>query len=125
MRLNRVFLQLKYLQMQNLQIIGNIGQDAVIKKNSNSGEEFVTCSVACNESYTNKDGEKVEKTQWYDVIIRRTGISKFLTAGSRIFVSGRPVYSQYVNKQNQTVISVQINADRVEFFSMKKDDAPF
>lgn len=108
--------------MQNLQIIGNIGQDAVIKKNSNSGEEFVTCSVACNESYTNKDGEKVEKTQWYDVIIKRSGIAKYLTAGSRIFVSGRPSYSQYVNKQNQTVVSVQLSADRVEFVSMKKEE---
>ena len=107
--------------MQKVTIIGNVGNDAVVRKNNNSGEEFTSFSVAVNEGYTTKEGEKVERTQWYEVVYNKTGISKFLTSGTKVYVEGRPNYGIYLNKEGKSVIAVTVNARQIEFLSAKND----
>ena len=54
--------------MRNLrnkvQLIGNVGNDPKIQE-TNNGNKFVKLSIATNNSYKNKDGEKVKETKGY------------------------------------------------------------
>ena len=48
-------------------LIGRVGVEPVITT-TNSGGRVVTFSVATDESYTNKNGERVQRTEWHRVV---------------------------------------------------------
>ena len=75
-----------------VQLIGNLGNDPKITKLEN-GNSLAKFSVATNESYLNKAGERIENTQWHNIIawgktaeivekISKGKISKFLNDNS-------------------------------------------
>jgi len=51
-------------------LIGRLGQDPE-HRTLESGAEVVRFSLATSESYKNKQGEKVEETQWHTCIAWR------------------------------------------------------
>ena len=51
----------------NVQLIGNLGQDPEII-NLESGKKLAKFSIATNESYKDKNGEKVEQTYWHNIV---------------------------------------------------------
>ena len=48
--------------MLKLQLIGNLGQDAVV--NNVGGKNVINFSVAHTEKYKNSEGTEVSKTTW-------------------------------------------------------------
>ena len=51
------------MNFAQITVSGNIGADPEIR--DVNGTKVANFSVAVNESYNNKSGEKVEKTHWY------------------------------------------------------------
>lgn len=49
-----------------VQLIGHLGQDPEIKEFDNG--KLCRMSLATNETYKNRDGEKVTDTQWHNLI---------------------------------------------------------
>ena len=45
-------------------LLGRLGADPEIRYTS-SGTAVVNVSLATNESYTNREGERVDKTEWH------------------------------------------------------------
>ena len=54
-------------------LIGRVGAEPVITT-TNSGGRVVTFSVATDESYTNKNGERVQRTEWHRVVTFMPGL---------------------------------------------------
>ena len=50
-----------------VQLIGNVGQTPEIR-NLESGKKVASFSIATNEFYKNSKGEKVQDTQWHNVV---------------------------------------------------------
>lgn len=78
-------------------IIGTLGRDPEMKYIPN-GNAIVTVSVATDESYTNKDGAKVEATEWH----RLTAFGKlaeiigqYLKKGSKAYFEGKLKTNEY------------------------------
>jgi single-strand DNA-binding protein len=106
--------------MENLIITGNVGQDATIK-NAN-GKEFASFTVAVNNSYKKEDGTKVETTNWYNVSTKQTTVAPFLKKGTIVYVSGKPKYSIYQDKNGDKKISLDLNAREIELMGAKKEE---
>ena len=51
------------MNIAQITVSGNIGQQPEIKEVN--GTKVANFSIAVNEGYTTKSGEKVEKTHWY------------------------------------------------------------
>lgn len=73
--------------------IGRLGQPPETKYLPN-GTALANFSIACGEKYTDKSGQKVEKTEW----IRCTAfaklaeiVEKYLKKGSQVYISGKMV----------------------------------
>lgn len=69
--------------MQRTEIIGFCGQDAEVK---DFGEnQVINFSVAVSESYTNRQGEKVSNTTWYECAKwgNNTAIAQYLKKDNR------------------------------------------
>ena len=50
-----------------VQLIGNLGNDPEII-NLDSGKKLAKFSIATNDSYKNAKGEKVQNTEWQNVV---------------------------------------------------------
>lgn len=107
--------------MQELQIIGHVGQDAQIK--SSNGSSFISFTVAVSERYKNKEGVATETTTWFDVVNRTTELAQYIRKGDKIFVRGSLKASIYVDKSNNTKIGLGLNANKIELLSSKPKES--
>ena len=72
-------------------LIGRLGADPEIRYTP-SGAEVATFRMATSESWTNKSGEKEERTEWHRIVAWR-GLAKicgeYLSKGKLVYVEGR------------------------------------
>ncbi len=83
-----------------VQLIGNLGMNPEIK-NLESGKKLAKFSIATNESYKNAKGEKIEDTQWHNLIAwGKTAdiIEKYLQKGTEVAVEGKLTNRSYDDK---------------------------
>ncbi len=74
-----------------VQLIGNLGMNPEVKK-LDGGNSVGKFTMATNESYTNKKGEKVEDTQWHNIVAwGKTAelMGDLLTKGKEVMVEGK------------------------------------
>tara|TARA_R110000824_G_scaffold7972_4_gene36391 strand:+ start:6894 stop:7274 length:381 start_codon:yes stop_codon:yes gene_type:complete len=89
-------------------IIGNLGADPDIKETENM--VIANLSVATNEKWKDKSGQKQERTEWHRVVFfGRTAevCREYLRKGSTVFVEGRLQTDKY-EKEGQTHYSTKI-----------------
>ncbi len=71
-------------------LVGNLGADPEVKQFNNGGS-LTNVVIATSEKYTNKQGEKVEETEWHRVsFFGKTGeiAAQYLRKGSKVYVEG-------------------------------------
>jgi len=98
-------LTLKFIIMNALrnkvQLIGRVGQDPEIT-NLDAGKKRAKFSIATHENYTNAKGEKVENTDWHNVVAwGKTAeiIEQFVTKGKEIAVEGKLTSRSWDDKE--------------------------
>ena len=72
-------------------LIGNLGSDPEVKYTT-SGVPVANLNLATNESWTDKSGEKQERTEWHRLVFWRKLaeiVGQYLRKGSKIYVEGR------------------------------------
>lgn len=80
-------------------LIGNLGNAPDIKTLS-GGKKFASLSLATNENYTNKEGEKVTETQWHKLTAwGKTAdlCENYLSKGSHVAIEGKLVHRDYLD----------------------------
>jgi single-strand DNA-binding protein len=102
-----------YAMKNKVQLIGNLGQDPEIKTTDN-GKKLARFSVATNEVYRTPSGEKVDDTQWHNLIAwgKVADIAeKFLRKGKEVAVEGKLIHRNYLDKEGKkrTVTEIQVN----------------
>lgn len=71
--------------------IGRLGKDPEIRY-SQSGDAIASLSIACSESWKDKQGQKQEKTEWIGLVCfgkLAEIIGEYVHKGSLIYVSGK------------------------------------
>lgn len=83
-----------------VQLIGNLGKDPEIITLEN-GSKLAKFSLATNENYKDKNGEKQSKTEWHNLIAwNKTAelIEKYVTKGKEIAIEGKLSNKSYEDK---------------------------
>jgi single-strand DNA-binding protein len=110
-------------------LIGNLGADPELR-HTPSGASVCNFSVATNESWTDKSGEKQERTEWHRIVVwGRMGeaCSKHLSKGRQVYVEGRIQTRKWDDKDGITRYLTEIVAQHVQFLGgngRREDDAP-
>jgi single-strand DNA-binding protein len=72
-------------------LVGNLGRDPEVLTFEN-GVKKAAFSLATTESYKDKDGNKVDQTEWHNIVLWR-GLAeiaeKYLRKGSSIYLEGK------------------------------------
>ena len=80
-----------------VQLIGNLGQDPEIM-NMENGTKLAKFSIATSDSYKNAKGEKVEDTQWHNIVAwGKTAeiVENYLVKGKQVAVEGKLTHRSY------------------------------
>ena len=86
-----------------VQLMGRLGQDPEII-NLESGKKLAKFSLATNDYYTSAKGEKVEHTDWHNVVAwGKTAdiIENHVTKGQEILVGGKLTTRSYETKEGE------------------------
>lgn len=109
--------------MQQIQIIGNLGEDCQVKEFN--GRKFVAFRVACSEKMQSSEGPK-EVTTWYSCTFNKmdSGVLQYLVKGTKVFVQGRPKYQIYDSATfHCKMIDVSIFVDVVQLCGSRSEQA--
>ncbi|RNL68039.1 single-stranded DNA-binding protein [Sinomicrobium pectinilyticum] len=74
-----------------VQLIGRLGQDPEFVHFEDGGR-LARFSLAINDSYKDKSGEKVERTYWHNVVVRGglvNVVESFVSKGKEVAVEGK------------------------------------
>jgi len=103
-------------------IIGRLGQ-APKCTTTQGGVAVCQLSIATDESYTDRDGNKVERTEWHRAVAyRKTAeiCEKYLAKGSLVYVEGKLATRKWQDKDGTDRYSTEIQVERVQFLDRKE-----
>ena len=98
-----------------VQLIGHVGNDPEIKS-FDGGKKLAKLSIATNESYKNEKGEKVEETQWHNLIAwGKTAeiIEKYVVKGKEIAIEGKLTHRSYEDKNGEKRYVTEVVIDEL------------
>ncbi|MCI0569064.1 MAG: single-stranded DNA-binding protein [Acidobacteria bacterium] len=96
-------------------LIGNLGRDPEVKY-TQSGTAVANLSVATNEVWTDKAGQKQERTEWHRVVVwgkQAQVISEHLAKGKQIYVEGSLQTRSWDDREGNKRYTTEIRAVRV------------
>jgi len=95
----------------SVQLIGRLGKDPEVKTFSNSKKASFT--IATTDTYKNQKGEKVEDTQWHNIVVwgKLAGVAeKYLKKGNEVAVEGKLVHRAYeTNGEKKYITEINVN----------------
>ncbi|MFK5890109.1 MAG: single-stranded DNA-binding protein [Flavobacteriaceae bacterium] len=83
-----------------VQLIGNLGNAPEIIT-LDSGKKLAKFSIATNDTYKNAQGEKVQDTQWHNIVAwNKTAeiVEKYLDKGKEVAIEGKLTTRSYDDK---------------------------
>lgn len=98
-----------------VQLIGHVGNDPEIKS-FDGGKKLAKLNVATNESYKNDKGEKVEETQWHNLVAwGKTAeiIEKYVIKGKEIAIEGKLTHRSYEDKSGEKRYVTEVVIDEL------------
>ncbi len=76
--------------MNRVELIGRLGADVTVN-HLMSGARVANLSIATDESYFNRDGEKVDRTEWHRIVTFQDGLIDMLERHAK---KGRLVHAE-------------------------------
>lgn len=102
--------------------IGNIGK--IENRYMSNGDAVVNCSIAVNESYKDKNGDKQEKTEWVNVVVYRKLaeiMANYCTKGMLIYVSGKMSTRKWEDKNGVERYTTEIIASDMKMLGSARE----
>ncbi len=93
-------------------LIGNLGGDPELRSTP-GGTSVASFTLATNESWTDKDGTKQERTEWHRIVVwsRLAEIcGQYLRKGSQVYIEGRLQTREWEDKQGNKRKTTEIVA---------------
>ena len=98
-------------------LVGRLGQTPEVRYTP-SGAAVGNFSIATNESWVDKSGQKQEKTEWHRIVVwgkTAENCNQYLTKGRQVYVEGSLQTRQWQDKEGQTKTTTEVKALTVQF----------
>jgi single-strand DNA-binding protein len=111
-------------------LIGNLGKDPEVRY-LQSGDAVANFSLATNEVWTDKSGQKQERTEWHRIEVfgkPAQVVRDYLSKGRQVYVEGSIRYDEWTdkdgNKQKMTKIRVSGPNSRLVLLGGRGEGGP-
>lgn len=106
----------------SVQLIGRLGQDPEVRTLT-TGRKLTTFSLATSDYYRNTKGEKVEDTQWHNVVAwGKVGeiAAEYLAKGEEVALEGKLTHRSYENNAGEKRYVTEINLNELLMIGGRK-----
>lgn len=114
-------------------LVGHVGKDPEVRY-LEGGVAVARLPLATSESYKNKEGQKVEQTEWHNIVLWR-GLAeiteKYVRKGKLIYVEGKIRTRSYGDENNKKYITeiiadsmTMLGGPRVDDANLRSQDGP-
>jgi len=104
-------------------LIGNLGKDPEIRS-LEGGVKVANFSLATTETYKGKNGEKIDQTEWHNIVLWR-GLAEvaesYLKKGNSVFIEGKIKTRDWTDKDGNKRYTTEIVADNMVMLGSKRD----
>jgi len=108
--------------LNRVMLIGRLGNDPELKYLPN-GTPVVKFSFATSESWTDRDGNRQEETEWHKIVVwnkQAENVAKFLKKGSQAHIEGKIKTESWDDKQTgKKAYQTTVVAQNVLFLESK------
>ncbi|MFH1502466.1 MAG: single-stranded DNA-binding protein [Candidatus Eisenbacteria bacterium] len=97
-------------------LIGNLGGDPELRQTP-SGTSVATFTLATNETWNDKDGQKQERTEWHRIVAwsRLAEIcGQYLRKGRQVYIEGRLQTRSWEDKQGNQRKTTEVIAQNMQ-----------
>jgi single-strand DNA-binding protein len=104
-------------------LVGRLGRDPETRFTS-GGQAVANFSVATDESYKDRNGERQKRTEWHKIVVwgKQAEIAQqYLKKGSLIFIEGRIQSREWQDKEGQKRTSFEIVATNFRMLGGRGD----
>jgi single-strand DNA-binding protein len=104
-------------------LVGNLGRDPELRQTPN-GQSVVNFTLATSENWTDKGGERQERTEWHRIVVwGRTAemCNQYLSKGRTVYVEGRIQTREWEDKDGNKRYTTEVNAQTVNFIGPRSD----
>lgn len=96
-----------------MQLIGRLGKDPEVRSFEN-GKKVASFTIATTDTYKNQKGEKVQDTQWHNLVIwgKLADVAeKYLKKGNEVAIEGKLVHRVYETSKGEKRYVTEINVN--------------
>src|SRR5271169_3885257 len=106
-------------------LVGRLGRDPETRF-TGGGQAVANFSVATDETYKDKNGERQKRTEWHKIVVwgKQAEIAQqYLKKGSLVFIEGRIQSREWQDKEGQKRTSFEIVATNFRMLGGRGDSA--
>jgi single-strand DNA-binding protein len=106
-------------------LVGRLGRDPETRY-TGGGQAVANFSVATDETYRDKAGERQKRTEWHKIVVwgKQAEIAQqYLKKGSLVFIEGRIQSREWQDKEGQKRTSFEIVANNFRMLGGRGDGA--
>ena len=106
-------------------LVGRLGRDPETRYTS-GGQAVANFSVATDESYKDRNGERQKRTEWHKIVVwgKQAEIAQqYLKKGALVFIEGRIQSREWQDKEGQKRTSFEIVANNFRMLGGRAEGA--
>jgi single-strand DNA-binding protein len=106
-------------------LVGHLGKDPEVRY-LDGGVSVASFPLATSETF-NKDGKKVEQTEWHNIVLWRSladVAAKFLQKGKLVYIEGKLRTRSFEDKEGVKKYTTEVVAENFTMLGRKTDFEP-
>jgi single-strand DNA-binding protein len=95
--------------VNKVQLLGNIGKDPEVRETK--AGNIANMVMATSERYTDKSGQKQEKTEWHNLVVfgkLADTVAKYVKKGDKLYVEGSITTRKWEDKEGNTRYTTEV-----------------
>lgn len=104
-------------------LVGRLGRDPELRY-TQGGQPVANFSLATNERWTSKDGERQERTEWHRIVVwgkQAELCGEYLSKGRQVYLEGRLQTREWEDKEGNKRQTTEVNANTIQFLGGRGD----
>ena len=96
-------------------LVGHLGRDPELRYTP-SGAAVANFTLATNDAWTDKAGEKQERTEWHRIVVwgkQAEIVGEYLAKGKQVFIEGSLQTREWNDKEGNKRQTTEVRAQRV------------
>jgi single-strand DNA-binding protein len=105
-------------------LVGNLGKDPEMRR-LDGGIARVNFSLATSEYYKDKDGNRIEQTEWHNIVMWRViaeSAERILKKGYTIYLEGKIQTRKWQDKEGQQRTTTEIIAETFQLIRRNENN---